>query len=144
MADPTAPNNLVHIPFRGDDLLAVEISGKPHVVIKPALEAIGLDTKTQTDKLKSRSWAVTGQSPATGSDGKTYLMDTADVRTFLMLLATIDERRVGEHVRAKLVQYQSEVADVIEQYFTQGGAINPRATENQLAAIVTRGPTTGI
>ena len=51
-----------------------------------------------------------------------------------MLLATIDESRVPEAVRPKLVAYQAEVADAIEAYWTKGAAINPRATPEQIAA----------
>lgn len=62
-------------------------------MLKAAIEAIGLDYPTQSEKLKSKSWAVVRLIPATGADGKTYMMTTVDVRTFLMLLATIDEGR---------------------------------------------------
>lgn len=127
---------IVHVPFHGDDILTVEVDGKPHVILKPAIEALGVDYWTQVEKLRRRSWAVTGQSLATGSDGKTYEMVTCDVRTFLMLLATIDERRVATDVRPKLVTYQAEVGDVIEQYWTAGAALNPRASRDQLADIV--------
>lgn len=123
---------LIPFDFHGDQLLLVDEGGQPRIVLKPAIEAIGLDYWTQIEKLRSRSWAVTGQSPATGSDGKTYTMLTCDVRTFLMLLATIDERRVAKDVRPKLVAYQAEVADAIESYWTKGGAINPRASEDEL------------
>ncbi len=63
-------------------------------------------------------------------------MVTVDVRTFLMLLATINEGRVAESVKPKLIDYQSEVADAIEQYWTKGGALNPRATDDQLDTII--------
>lgn len=129
-------NEVVHIPFHDDEILAVDVDGKPHIILKPALESIGVDYWTQVEKLRTRSWAATGQRLATGADGKSYQMLTADVRTFLMLLATIDERRVGADVKPKLIAYQAEVADVIEAYWTQGGAINPRATRAQLDAIV--------
>jgi hypothetical protein len=129
---------IVKVPFQGDDLLTIEVNGKPHVILKPAFETIGLDAKTQIDKLGGKSWAVTGLVPATGADGKTYRMVTADVRTFLMALATIDEKRVSDAARPKLIAYQSEVADAIESYWTKGGAINPRATEDQLESISRR------
>lgn len=67
-----------------------------------------------------------------GADGKTRQMVAVDVRTFLMLLATIDARRVSEAARPLLVAYQAEVANVIEACWTKGGVINPRATEDQL------------
>lgn len=131
-------DELVRIPFHGEEILCVNEDGKPQIVLKPALEAIGVDYFTQIEKLRRRSWAVTGRSLSTGADGKTYEMITCDVRTFLMLLATIDERRVGRDVAPKLVAYQAEVADAIEAYWTAGGAINPRATDDQLAAIIDR------
>lgn len=131
-------NEIVRVPFRNTEVFTVGIGGKPHIILKPAIESIGLDYSTQLQKLRRRSWAVVGQCPTTGPDGKTYNMVTVDVRTFLMLLATIDETRVAEEVRPLLVAYQQEVADAIESYWTQGGAINPRATADQLDQIIGR------
>ena len=128
-------SEIVRVPFYGEDVLAVDVDGKAHVILKPALESIGVDYWAQIRKLRERSWAVTASKAATGSDGKTYEMLTCDVRTFAMLLATIDENRVGKDVKPKLVAYQAEVADVIEAYWTKGGAINPRATREQLQDI---------
>lgn len=120
-------NDLVHIPFRGREVLAVEDHGKPFIVLKPALEHIGLDYKNQHEKLRRKSWACmvlrTMQIPG---DTQRREHATVDVRTFLMLLATIDENRVNPEVKDVLIAYQNEVADVIEKYFTQGYAFNPR------------------
>lgn len=130
--------DLIPFDFHGDRLLLVDENGEPRIALKPAIEALGLDYPTQYNKLRGRSWARVGLSPTTGSDGKTYQMVTVTVRTFLMLLATIDEKRVAKDVAPKLVMYQSEVADAIESYWTKGGTINPRATEEQLATIIDR------
>lgn len=124
--------DLIALDFHGDSLLLADVNGKPHVVLKPAVEALGLDYPTQYNKLRGRSWATVGQSPMVASDGRVREMTTVDVRTFLMLLATIDERRVAKDVAPKLVMYQAEVADAIESYWTKGGAINPRASEDEL------------
>jgi hypothetical protein len=131
--DRSALPTIHELEFHGDRLLLIEVDGKPHVVLRPALEALGLDYSTQLAKLRQRSWAVVGQSPTTGADGKTYRMVTVDVRTFLMLLATVDESRVSEAVRPRLIAYHAEVADAIEAYWTRGCVINPRATAEQLA-----------
>ncbi len=128
-------NELVHIPFHGDEILAIDVDGQPHIVLKPALESIGVDYWTQVEKLRTRSWATTSQRLVVAADGKPRDMVTVDVRSFLMLLATIDERRVSADVKPKLVAYQAEVADAVEAYWTQGGAINPRATRKQLDEI---------
>lgn len=128
--------DLVHFDFHGDDLLLVDDSGEPRIVLKPAIEALGLDYWAQIEKLKKRSWAALGSSRVqVPEQGQHREMLTASVRTFLMLLATIDENRVSKDVRSKLVAYQSEVADAIESYWTKGGAINPRANEEQLSAL---------
>lgn len=128
-------SNLIRIPFHGTEILAADVKGKPQVVLKPAIESIGLDYKTQHRKLVGKSWATVGMVPTVGSDGKVRQMTTVDVRTFLMLLATIDENRVAEEARPLLVAYQAEVADAIEAYWTKGGVINPRATEVQLSEL---------
>lgn len=129
--------DIVKVPFKGDELLTVEVDGKPHVILKPAFEAIGLDAKTQIDKLAGKSWACTGLVPVQVGDQR-RVMVIADVRTFLMALATVDERRVSVTARPKLVAYQAEVADAIESYWTKGGAINPRASEEELRLIQMR------
>lgn len=134
----TPAMDVVRIPFHDDEILTVEVDGRPHIVLKHAVESLGLDYATQYTKLRSRSWATVGQRPMVAADGRTRDMVTVDVRTFLMLLATVDERRVGRDVAPKLVMYQAEVADVIEAYWTQGGALNPRATDAQIAAIIDR------
>lgn len=122
-------SDVITVPFHGDEILTVAVNGKPHIVIKPAVESIGLDYWTQVEKLRGRSWATTSQRPVVAADGRVRDMLTCDVQTFLMLLATIDERRVGADVRPKLVAYQAEVAQAIEDYWTAGAAVNPRAQE---------------
>jgi hypothetical protein len=129
---------LVNIPFHGTELLAVEADGKPEIVLKPATDSLGLAFDSQRRKLNSRSWATVTHRVVVAADGKSREMVTVDVRTFLMLLATINENNVAEDKRPLLIAYQSEVADVIESYFRDGGAINPRATEDQLSALARR------
>jgi hypothetical protein len=124
--------------FHGDRVLLVDVDGRPYIVLKPAIEALGLAYWSQVQKLQARSWATTRQSMVVAADGKVREMVTVDVRTFLMLLATVDERRVPEAVRPKLVAYQAVVADAIEAYWTHGGAINPRATADQVVNLRAR------
>lgn len=133
------PEEIVPVPFHGDEVPTVDVDGRPHVVLKPVVEAIGLDYWAQVRKLRSRSWACTA-SKAVQVPGDSQRREhvTCDVRTLLMLLATMDENRVAADVRDKLIAYQAEVADVIESYWTQGGAINPRATDDQLEKIIGR------
>ncbi len=132
----TSTTEVVRIPFQGDDVFAVEVDGEPRVILRTTLEAIGIDADGQLQRLKRRSWATTSVMTVVAGDGKVREMVTADVRTFLMLLATIDESRVAASHRDKLIRYQKEVAGVIEAYFTKGGAINPSATTDQLSTLI--------
>lgn len=127
---------VAEIPFHGTNVQSVEIDGTPQVVFKPVVESIGLAYSSQTQKLKKKSWAVMSLINTTGADGKNYQMTVIDLRTLTMWLATIDENRVSDEARPLVVAYQSEIADVIEAYWTKGGAINPRADEHQLNAIM--------
>lgn len=129
-------SEIVRVPFHDDEVLTVEVDGRPHIVLKTALESIGIDPWTQAEKLRTRSWACTSQCPVQlPGDSQTRMVTTVDVRTFLMLLATIDERRVAADVRPKLIAYQAEVADAIESYWTKGGAFNPRASMEQVVSL---------
>lgn len=124
------PVEVASIPFHGGDVLAAQIDGKTHVVLRPAVEQLGLDYSSQLRKLKAKSWAcvvnLTMQLPG---DSQSRDHAAVDVRTFLMLMATINEKQVAAHVRDVLVAYQNEIADVIEAYFTEGEAVNPRVVE---------------
>lgn len=135
---------LVRIPFHGTDLIAVDVDGQPQVVLQPAVASLGMDFATQLRKLRTRSWATVGERPMVAADGKLRQMITVDVRSFLMLLATINENNVAEDKRPLLIAYQSEVADVIEAYWRDGGAINPRASGDQLERIARQARALGI
>jgi hypothetical protein len=127
--------DLVRIPFHGTNLLAVDEDGKPQIVLRPAVESLGLTFDSQRRKLQGRSWACVTQR-VLQLDGQRREHTTVDVRTFLMLLATINENNVAEDKRPLLIAYQSEVADVIEAYWRNGVVANPRAV-----AVIPQPPT---
>ncbi|MCX5365855.1 phage antirepressor N-terminal domain-containing protein [Streptomyces sp. NBC_00124] len=134
----SSSHEVVKLDLTAGSVQTVLVDGQPQIVLKPAVEELGLDYSTQLAKLRSRSWASVGQSPTVAEDGKTRQMAVVPIRTFLMLLATINEHRVAEQHRDTLVAFQNETADAIEAYWTEGGAINPRATEGQLDSLIAR------
>ena len=134
----TSSHEIVKLDLTAGSIDTVMVEGEPHVVFRPAVEAIGLDYSTQLRKLRDRSWASRRDIPTTGADGKTYRMAAVDVRTFLMWLATVNENKVAEAVRPTLVAYQQETTAAVNGYWTEGGAINPRATEDQLDSLIAR------
>ncbi|MCD0446380.1 phage antirepressor N-terminal domain-containing protein [Glycomyces sp. A-F 0318] len=125
------------MPFHGRVIhTTLGIDGEPAIVLKPTIEAMGLDYSTQLRKLKSRSWAVMGETPTTGTDGKTYMMVTIDLETWSMLLANIDENKVSLAARSLVIAYQRESAKALRDYWTQGIAINPRVSVEQAAKVI--------
>lgn len=127
------PTQIVKLDLSAGSIDTVLIDGKPHIVLRPAIEALGLDWKNQHEKLKTRSWAsVVQQTMQLPGDTQARAYTLAPPRTFLMLLATINENRVAVDARPTLVAFQNETADAIEAYWTQGGAINPAATVEQV------------
>lgn len=96
------------IPFHGDNLLVAEIDGVPHIVLRPAFEAIGLDADRQIMNMKAQVWATTSVTAVVAADGKTRDMVTADLRSFLMQLATPDTHRGRRDRRPEDARGRSE------------------------------------
>jgi hypothetical protein len=132
----TSSHEVVKLDLSAGSIHTALVDGQPYVILRPAVEALGLDWKNQHAKLKTRSWASVVQSTTQlPGDTQARVHSLAPVRTFLMLLATVNENRVPEAVRPTLVAFQNETADAIEAYWTKGGAINDRATDDQLDAL---------
>jgi hypothetical protein len=127
---------LIHIPVPGTDreIMATQIDGEAMVSLRHACDTIGIALQAQLSKLKGKSWAGVTMivTPSAGGDQQTAMIDR---RTFTMWLATIDTRRVSLEARPIIEAFQTEAADALDAYFNEGGAVNPRATEDQLDRI---------
>lgn len=125
--------DLIPIPVPGTDreIMATQVSGKAMVSLRHACDAIGITLQSQLSKLKAKSWAGVTMivTPSAGGDQQTAMIDR---RTFTMWLATIDTRRVSPEARPIIEAFQTEAADALDAYFNEGGAINPRATDDQV------------
>lgn len=132
--DSGTPTGVVTISLSAGTLYTVFVDGQPHVVLKPAIEALGLSYAAQYRKLRTRSWATVAQT-ATQMPGDDQLRThtTVPVRTFLMLLANVNENRVATEIRPVLVAFQNETADAIEAHWA--GDQPPRATGDELDII---------
>lgn len=125
----------IDIPGAGE-LLALDEGLRKWVAIRPVCDRLGIDPDGQRRKLDQAEWAVTELKSATGADGKGYRMVMLDADHLPMWLATIQPSRVSEAARPVLVAYQREAAKALRDYFYAGGAINPRATEDQLTRVI--------
>lgn len=130
---------LVKVNFHGDELECVRDERGVGVSLRRACENIGIDYSTQLAKLRSKHWAVVGQSPMTAGDGKTYDVVTISLESLPMWLATIDADRVAEEVRPKIELYQKECAKVLRDHFfgraTSASSNSLSATRGRLAVI---------
>lgn len=122
----------VSVPGTDRQIMATLVDGNPVVSLRHACESIGIAFDAQRVKLGGKSWATVTVIVTVGADGKSREMAMIDRRTFTMWLATIDTNRVSAEARPIIEAFQAEAADALDAYFNEGGAINPRATEDQL------------
>lgn len=130
-------NQLATIPVPGtsNPIMAVQKDGTEWASITHVCDALGIDSKSQRRKIQGKSWAcgVMMTLQVAGQNREVFMVDR---RTLTMWLATIDTNRVSEAARPTLEAYQLEAANALDAYFHQGGAINPRAEEHQLNALM--------
>lgn len=127
------PREVVKLDLSAGFVHTMLVDELPHVVIRPAVEELGLSYPAQYRKLQSRSWATVAQTATVAEDGRVREMDIVPVRTFLMLLATINENKVAPEARPILVAFQNETADAIEAYWARGEMPARHAEAHDLA-----------
>lgn len=136
-ANNTNTTNLIAVPVAGtaQPIMATQKDGTEWSSVTHVCQSLGIDPKSQRRKLKGKSWACEVMMTLQVGDQRRNL-SMVDRRTLTMWLATIDASRVSEEARPVLEAYQSEAADALDAYFHKGGAINPNATEDQLADVL--------
>ena len=129
---------LATIPVPGADspIMAVQHDDTEWAAARHICDALGIDWAGQFTKLKKKSWARVELISMHDSSGRKQEISMVDRRTLTMWLATIDTNRINENARPTLEAFQLEAANALDSYFHQGGAINPRADEHQLNALL--------
>lgn len=131
------PAEIVRVPFLDSFIETVLIDGEPHVIIRSALESMGMDYSAQLKKLRRKSWATVAVTATVADDGRVRDVNAVDLETWSMLLANIDEHRVSEAAKQLVVDYQKKSAKALRDYWTRGGAINPSASPEQITDLRT-------
>lgn len=90
------------------------------VPIKPICTTLGIDDKTQRDKIQEDEFlgSVGGIIPSTGSDGKTYEMYALPLQYIYGWLATINPGKVAPEAKEMVMKYRKECYDVLYDHFT--------------------------
>lgn len=124
------------IPFRSAKLLLIERDGQPFIPMKPVVEGMGLDWKTQYRKLQgSRFNSVMVMMTTTGADGKQYEMACLPLRKLAGWLMSIHASKVRPELRDGVIDYQNECDDALWSYWNQGRALNHRETNQSMTLL---------
>lgn len=112
-----ATSALLPVSFHGDTLYIVNHNDEPYTSMKPIVEAMGLDWRTQQRKLednKARWGMVIMTIPSNGGPQQTLCLP---LRKLPGYLAAIQPGRVSAHTRVKILQYQNECDDALWAYW---------------------------
>lgn len=110
-------SDIVKVEFYGDELDCIQKDGKIWVSVRRICDALGIDSKSQRDKLKNKSWATGVFITSVDVNGRNREQFFVDTDTVPMWLANIDENRVSSDVRSKLIRFQREAATALRDYF---------------------------
>lgn len=114
----TASTHLV--PFRSETLTLIEQDGEPFVAIKPICERLGIDPKSQRNKINAdfgRWGGVIITLPSAGGAQETLCIPISKIFGWL---ATISPSKVAVEARDTLTSYQNECDSVLAAYFYGG------------------------
>ena len=111
-------NQTVIVPFHGQELFLVNYEGEPYTPMKPIVENMGMDWKSQFTKLKQRFSSTVVEITIFAKDGKERLMTCLPVRKLAGWLYSISPNKVKPELREKVIMYQEECDDVLWQYWT--------------------------
>ncbi|MCP4568986.1 MAG: hypothetical protein GY841_15535 [FCB group bacterium] len=109
--------DIVKFNFYGDELECVKDDEDLWVSVRRMCEPLGIDHDNQRVKLKKKSWARTVLITAHDANNRKQSQFFIHVDSVPMWLATIDEKRVSEHVQLKLIKFQLEAAKALRDHF---------------------------
>lgn len=111
----------INVPFYGNSLFVVDHNGEAYTPMKPIVEGMGLDWKSQFNKLKSRFNTcvveITMQLPG---DKQRRSVVCMALRKLAGWLHTISPNKVRPEIRENVIRYQEECDDVLYEYWTKG------------------------
>ena len=113
------------VPFANGELTLIDCNGEPYVAMKPVVEGMGLNWKSQHIKLKQRfsKGMVEITIPSNGGPQNTLCMK---LRKLPAWLYTINPNKVKPELRATIVRYQEECDEVMWQYWTTGVVVRAK------------------
>ena len=117
-----AKATLSPVQFHGSTIFVVTHKGEPYAPIKPIVEDMGLDWRTQQRKItsnKNRWGMVIMTTPSASGNQDTLCMP---VRKLPAFFASINPNKVRPELRDRIRLYQDECDDALWNYWTKGQA----------------------
>lgn len=137
---PNGGNNIQTIDFNGQPLITIEQDGIHYTAIKPIAENIGLDWRSQRqrvlrdDVLSSTVVMIT----TVAEDGRNREMMCLPIEFLNGWLFGVDAKRVKPEIKAPLIQYKMQCYKVLHDYWHTGSAIHPSANEELPSSVKDR------
>ncbi len=130
-------NEIVKVPFYGNEILVIEKDGKQFVAMKPIVEALGLTWRDQqkiiaNDPVLNSTRCVTH---LVAEDGKQREMICLPLEYLNGWLFKVPASRYKGKRRNAIVRYQKECYQALYNYFHKGAAINPLANEKRIVEL---------
>ncbi|ASG56793.1 MAG TPA: hypothetical protein DCM34_11000 [Salmonella bongori] len=123
----------INVPFYGSELYVVNHNDEPYTPMKPIVEGMGMDWKSQFIKLKQRFKTcvvdITIQLPG---DNQRRSVICLALRKLSAWLNTISPNKVRPEICERVIRYQEECDDVLYEYWTKRQVINPRKSETNV------------
>ena len=129
--------NIVTVAFRNDTLFAAERPEGVFVAVTPICRSLGLDAKKQRERIQRdpilSEGGATMALPSPGGEQETFCLRLDLLHGWLF---TIDESRVSDAARARVLAYKRECYAVLARHFGASGSnrqggdlIEPRTDE---------------
>jgi hypothetical protein len=126
----------INVPFHGNSLFVVEHQGEAYTPMKPIVEGMGLDWKSQHKKLSQRFTKGMVEITIPSSGGSQNMICLA-LRKLAAWLNSISPNKVRAEIRDRVIQYQEECDDVLYEYWTKCEVTNPRKAKKCITGKIT-------
>ncbi len=111
-------NEMVKVMFNGDELEAIPEGAKVHLPVRRFCEVLDVDPDTQARRLKADGVISTViMTVQMAGDDQAREVLCIELRDLPLWLAKIHPSKVKASVRAKLIAYQRECAEVLAEHF---------------------------
>ncbi|MBF7693956.1 phage antirepressor N-terminal domain-containing protein [Acinetobacter sp. FNA3] len=107
------------VPFHSAELFIVEHNGQPYTPMKPIVEGMGLDWKSQFSKIKDKfSSSMVEITIQVIGDIQSRSYICLPVRKLAAWLYSVSPNKVKPEIRETVIKYQNECDDVLWDYWT--------------------------